>query len=548
MRTSNRANHRAARARIFVRATIAAATLTAADPALAGGLIQPGTLLQLADGDVQGQAVDGAREFLGIPFAAPPTGELRFRPPAPVTPWVGVLDATSYSSSCPQLANGPVGTGSETEDCLYLNVWTPDPAPTSPRPVMFWIHGGSNTSGSTANFVPYPPYTENRHYDGSTFASEHGVVLVSVNYRVGVFGFFGHSALAGEDVDWPYTGNQGLLDQRAGLEWVRDNIVAFGGDPANVTIFGESAGAWDVCTHVLSPASSGLFHRAISQSGGCSVGTLSAQESADRADEIAAALGCDTAPDVLACLRALPVGDLLDAATTEESGPGIGASLGVSVDGGFLPDEPRILMDSGDFSHVPYLLGANTDEATIFFTGLTPITTGEQYTAILFDRFGSYADEVEALYPASEYPSPQHALERLTGDATLVCSTYDTASRVSAARNKTFVYHFARELPLSFVNLLDLGVFHGSELAMLFGSLDPAPTAADQNLGSRMREYWSSFAARGKPKAKGAPGWPRFNDRSWKMLRLNAPSITKLSGYRKAECDFWTAYYEATGS
>jgi para-nitrobenzyl esterase len=548
MRTSNSAALRAAGARMLVGAIVAATTFVTTDAAFAGGVIQPGTLLQLADGEVQGQAVDGVREFLGIPFAAPPTGELRFRPPVTPTPWAGVLDATSYSSSCPQLANGPVGTGSEDEDCLYLNVWTPIPAPATPRPVLFWIHGGSNTSGSTANFVPYPPYTDNRHYDGSTFASENGVVLVSVNYRVGVFGFFGHSDLAGEDGDWPYAGNQGLLDQRAGLEWVRDNIAAFGGDPANVTIFGESAGAWDVCTHVLSPASAGLFHRAISQSGGCSVGTASAEESADRADEITTAAGCDGAPDILACLRALPVADLLDAATTEESGPGIGASLGVSVDGGFLPDEPRVILDSGDFARVPYMLGTNTDEATIFFTGLTPITTEEQYTAILFDRFGSYADEVEALYPASAYPSPQDALERLTGDATLVCSTYDTARRVSAARNKTFVYHFARELPLSFVSLLDLGVFHGSELAMLFGSLDPAPTAADQALGSRMRAYWSSFAARGKPKAKGAAGWPRFNARSWKMLRLNAPSITKLSGYRKAECDFWTSYYEATGA
>ena len=528
----------------------ALAAMLAAAVSLAPAAVEAGTgpILHLADGDIEGGLREGAREFLGIPFADPPVGPLRWRPPAPATPWGGVLDATSYSSSCPQLANGPVGTGSENEDCLYLNVWTPDPAPATPRPVMFWIHGGSNTSGSTGNFVPYPPYDENRHYDGSTFASENGVVVVSVNYRVGVFGFFGHGELAGEDVDWPYTGNQGLLDQRAGLEWVRDNIAAFGGDPANVTIFGESAGAWDVCTHVLSPASRGLFHRAISQSGGCSVGTLSAQESEDRADEIAATLGCDMAPDVLACLRAVPVGELLDAATTEESGPGIGASLGVSVDGGFLPDEPRVLLDSGDFARVPYMLGANTDEATIFFTGLTPITTEEQYTAILFDRFGSYADEVELLYPASKFSSPQAALVRLTGDATLVCSTYDTARRVSAARNKTFVYHFARELPLSFVTLLDLGVFHGSELAMLFGSLDPAPTASDQNLGSRMREYWSSFAAKGKPKAKGAPGWPRFNDRSWKMLRLNAPSITKLGGYRKAECEFWTAYYEATGS
>jgi para-nitrobenzyl esterase len=245
------------------------------------------TLISLADGDVQGQINGATREFLGIPFTAPPVGALRWRPPAPVTPWVGTLDATSYSSACAQLPS-LTGTASEDEDCLYLNVWTPDPAPLEPRPVMIWIHGGSNVAGSTGDGVPFPGYDGVRLYDGSTLVGERNVVLVTVNYRLGVFGFFGHDDLAAEDGLYPYAGNQGLLDQRAAMQWVQANVAAFGGDPDNVTIFGESAGSFDVCAHVASPMSAGLFHRAISQSGGCTVGIRSTSGAATAADAVSA--------------------------------------------------------------------------------------------------------------------------------------------------------------------------------------------------------------------------------------------------------------------
>lgn len=510
------------------------------------GQIQSGTLITLANGQVQGHQNDATREFLGIPYAEPPVGALRWRPPVAAPPWPGVLAADDYSSPCAQLPSG-TGTPSESEDCLYLNVWSPDPAPPSPLPVMVWIHGGSNVVGSTADLVPFPPYDAYRFYDGHTLTQQGGVVVVTINYRLGVFGFFGHAGLATEDPSFPYAGNQGLLDQRLALEWVRDNILAFGGDPENVTIFGESAGSFDVCAHVVSPLSAGLFHRAISQSGGCTARVASAAASAAEATDVSAIVGCNGAPDELACLRSVPTTELLDAHDTLPAGFSA-SGVGMSIDGGFLPDHPRRLFDSGAFSHVPYLLGANSDEGTLFFIGATPIATPEEYSAVLAERYGPLAPYVEDQYPVTAFASPNAAFLRVVGDAALVCSTYDTARRASADGNRVFVYNFARVIPLPFVGLLDLGAFHGAEIAYVFGST-PSPSASDAVLASRMRQYWTSFATRGRnPRASKAPGWPRFRERSWQMLRLNAlgqpKDVVKIKDFRRTECEFWSQVYE----
>jgi para-nitrobenzyl esterase len=500
------------------------------------------TLIHIDDGDVQGVVNGATRQFLGIPFAAPPVGALRWRPPQPVTPWVNTLDATSYSSPCPQLPS-LTGTPSESEDCLYLNVWTPEPASAEPLPVMLWIHGGSNQVGSTGDGVPFPGFEGLRLYDGSTLAGQRNVVVVTTNYRVGIFGFFGHSDLAAEDASYPYTGNQGLLDQRAAMQWVQANIAAFGGNPNNVTIFGESAGSFDVCAHVVSPASSGLFHRAISESGGCSVGVRTAAQAATAADSVSAALGCDVALDELACLRAAPVVDLLDAAGIVPEGSE--TDLGISVDGGFLPEHPRTLLDAGEFNKVPYILGANRDEGTLFFLESTPITTDEEYMAELFLRYGDYAPEIAALYPTALFQTPQDALVRVFGDSRLVCSTYDVARRVADAKARTYVYTFEQVPPLAFIDILGLGAFHGLEIAYVFGSIPP-PTLIDETVGQQMQEYWTRFADRGKPKATHAKGWPRFKSKSWKILRFTNPLGT-LKGYSRAQCDFWRTVYEEQG-
>lgn len=502
------------------------------------------TLITTTDGDVQGQVNGGTREFLGIPYAAPPAGPLRFRPPVPPTPWGSPLDATVYPPGCsqlPTLTNG--NTRIENEDCLYLNVWTPDPAPAEPLPVMFWIHGGSNATGSISDFVPFPGYEGVRLFSGQVLADTRDVVVVTANYRLNVFGFLGLEELAAEDPGYPYAGNQGLLDQRLAMQWVQDNIAAFGGNPDNVTIFGESAGSFDVCAHVMSPGSAGLFHRAISQSGGCSVGVQSGEDASAAADILAEAVGCDAAPDRLACLRAVPTAELLDA------GPlvalvGEGTNLGLSVDGGFLVEHPRVTLDRGELPKLPWILGANSDEGTLFFIG-SPELTGPEYSAELVTRFGAYAAEVEALYPAGSFPSPRDALIRVFGDSTLVCSTYDVASRYARKRNRAFAYNFSRVPPLSFISLLDLGAFHGLEIAYVFGSTTP-PTSTDVSVGDSVQQFWTSFARTGKPRIPKARRWPRFNPRYWKIQRLDAP-LSLPTDFRRAQCEFWSGLYDTGG-
>jgi para-nitrobenzyl esterase len=412
---------------------------------------------------------------------------------------------------------------------------------------MVWIHGGGNTVGSTQDLVPFPPYETVHLYDAHRLAADRDVVIVTLNYRLGVFGFFGLGALAAEDPAYPYTGNQALLDQRAALLWVRDNIAAFGGDPGNVTIFGESAGSWNVCAHVASPMSAGLFHRAISESGGCTSGIATAAESAAQAESIAATVGCDTAADELACLRATSVSALLAALGADDSPDA--PRTGIAVDGGFLPAHPRTLFDSGNFNQVPYLLGANADEGTLFFIGTTPITTPAEYTATLQARFGpARAAQIEALYPVGLFPSPQDALIRVVGDSTLFCSTYDVAKRVAAAGRRTYVYEFARVPQLPFVSLLKLGAFHGSEIPYVFGSVTP-PTENDQRLGDRMQQYWTRFAEKGRqPRAKKSPAWPRFRPKTYQLMRLDATGqrtdAIKIKNFRRAECEFWSTVYE----
>lgn len=522
--------------------TLAGAMLLAALGAATPAAAQ--TLVPTTHGDVEGQLHDGTREFLGIPYAAPPVGALRFQPPQPPEPWPTPLSATSYPAGCsqlPTLTNGNVRI--ENEDCLYLNVWTPDPVPAEPMPVLFWIHGGSNTSGSISDFVPFPDYEGVRLYDGHFLARDRGVVVVTVNYRLNVFGFLGLPELASEDPSWPYAGNQGLLDQRAALEWVQQNIAAFGGDPGNVTIFGESAGSFDVCAHVVSPGSTGLFHRAISQSGGCTVGVQSEESAIAAADTIVEAVGCDLAPDRLACLRSVPLAQLLDA------GPlvalvGEGTNLGLSIDGGFLAEHPRETLGRRGLPKIPYLLGANSDEGTLFFIGSPELTAGE-YSAELVTRYGAFAPEIEALYPATSYPTPRDALIRVMGDSTLVCSTYDVASRYARRRQRAYVYNFNRVPPLLFIGALDLGAFHGLEIAYVFGSTEP-PTPFDEKLAAQMQEYWTSFAGRARPRLEDGLRWPRFRPRSWRIQRLDSP-LSRPRDFRRSQCEFWSGVYD-TGS
>jgi para-nitrobenzyl esterase len=498
------------------------------------------TLVDLADGDVQGSIVGtGAesRQFLGIPYARPPVGDLRWKAPQKPEPRTTVLDATVFGKRCAQVASPTLmNAASDDEDCLYLNVWTPFPVPDAPLPVMLWIHGGGNVNGSASE--PLPFINVGRFYSGEFLAANHDVVVVSINYRLGLFGFFEHPALTAEGS----SGNQGLLDQQLAMQWVRDNIAKFGGDPANVTIFGESAGSFDVCMHVAAPSSEGLFHRAIGQSGGCT--TVQPTKAAAEAEgaTFGERMGC-TGAGALACLRGKPAAEIMRSPEVVA-----GRGFGPSVDGDFMPDQPRTRYDAGQIAKVPLLLGSNTDEGTLFLPAVRP-TTDEQYLASLNVLFGATAADVARVYPVSKFNSampnpPEAALARVIGDSRLVCTTFDTAVRAEAAGSAVFMYNFDIPVPASAVPQgLYLGATHGAELTSVFGTsplfASDAPGKAASDLVQR---YWTNFARTGDPNGGSDPTWPAFDASS--NVRINlALQPSTVTNFRAEECAFWRAGY-----
>ena len=506
-----------------------------------------GLTVMIAEGPVRGDRVGGVRRFLKIPYAQPPVGDLRWKAPVKAKPWTLVRHETSFASACPQNASMQ-DPASMDEDCLYLNVWAPDRVDAN-APVLVWFHGGGNFAGSAADKVPQ---TSQLWYDGQFFASRHGAVVVTTNYRLGPFGFFAHPALAAEGSP---TGNQGMLDQRLVLQWVQENIAAFGGDRGRVTIFGESAGSSDVCYHVASPGDAGLFQRAISESGGCTVSINrgpdpTASQAGSQMLAFTKAMGCDSAAGSLACLRGRPVAEVL--AHTMQPDPTSGQvtaaawSFAVVVDGpgGFMPEQARALYDKGQIAHVPYILGSNNDEGTLFLLSATPVTTGSEYESALQQRFDAIASQVEALYPASNFSGDYNAaLARAVGDSALVCGTHDTARRAAKAGLPVYMYNF--DVPWAIAPTL-LKVSHASEISDVFG--DPVQaTPATQAVSDAMGAYWVRFASTGNPNGAGAPAeWPRFmpdaNDND-QRLQVDA-GWEVIDGFRKAECEFWRKAYD----
>jgi para-nitrobenzyl esterase len=512
----------------------------------------PGTgdplVVTLRDGLVRGDFVDGTRRLLKIPFAKAPIGDLRWKAPVKNDPWTGTRYETEFSAPCAQGASQG-SSASTNEDCLYLNVWSPE-APPARAPVMVWIHGGANLNGSTSDIVPT---TDQLWFDGQFFAKRHGVVLVTINYRLGALGFFPHAALPGEGSPF---GNQGLLDQHAALEWVRDNIAAFGGDPQNVTIFGESAGATDVCYHVASPRSRGLFHRAIAESGGCTtisgLGGRPAAAAASDLGQFVEHVGCATAADALGCLRGKSVEDLLASATA--TGGNVGASLGrsnlfsvvVDGEGGFLPERTRDLFDRGDIARVPFLLGSNTDEGALFVLGLPATQDEAQYLDVLTQRYAEFAAQIAAQYPASRFNGDYRAaLTRAVGDQIIVCSQHDALRRAAKAGLPVYAYNFNVVWSLAGGALK---VSHASEISHVFGN-PLTPTPESQAVSDAMNAYWARFAATGDPNWDGAPAtWPVYGpdpDSADRRLQLD-PEWQVLEGFRSEDCAMWQSLYAAS--
>ncbi|MDD9947087.1 MAG: carboxylesterase family protein [Myxococcales bacterium] len=501
--------------------------------------------LEISDGRLLGTRVDGVRAFLGIPYAAPPVGPLRWKPPAPPTPWRGVRNATRPRSECPQLI--PLLGYLGAEDCLYLNVWAPDEGAEN-LPVMVWFHGGAFKQGSAADPIS----------NGARLARTQRVVVVGVNYRLGTLGFMAHPTLTSES---GASGNWGVLDQQAALRWVRDNIRSFGGDPNSVTIFGESSGGDNVCTHMISPASRGLFHRGISQSGMCPSTwhdrdpTLA--EAEDYGLEVAAQLGCAEPPEALACLREASPRALVEAgnrtAPIQPGGvfyiePPDYRAMAPNVDGVTIPDDRAVLYESGDIADVPLIFGSNKDEGTLFHTPFffaEPVDTPEAYRAALERRFGATrAKMVEALYPSESFPSPDSALAEVTGDWLFVCRARWMSRVLSARGLPVFLYSF--EKPLRSPALPDGGVIHAAEIPFVFGTslalfgLGPIE-AEHQELSDNMMGYWSRFAATGDPNGDGAVNWPRYDEMTDQHLVLDDP-VRAGTGHKRARCDLWDSF------
>ena len=515
-----------------------------AGPAHDAGPFDP-LVVAIADGRVQGDLVDGTRRFLKIPFAKPPAGELRWKAPVRNERWSGTRHETEFSEPCAQGASQG-STARANEDCLYLNVWSPHPPPAK-APVMVWIHGGANVAGSTRDLVPS---TQQLWFDGRFFAERHGIVLVTINYRLGVMGFFPHAELPGEGSPF---GNQGLLDQRAALEWVRDNIGAFGGDPANVTIFGESAGATDICYHLASPLSRGLFHRAISQSGGCTagggLGGGPAATAAGALEPFLQHVGCGAQADQLACLRGKSAEELVASATA--TGANVGASLGrsnlfgvvVDGEGGFVPERTRDLFERGDVAKVPFLTGSNTDEGALFVLGLPQPQDEAAYLDVLNQRYGQYAAQIAAQYPASRFEgSYTAALTRAVGDQIIVCSSHDSMRRAAKAGLPVYAYNFNVVWALGGGFLK---VSHAAEISHVFGN-PLMPTSESQAVSDAMNAYWARFAKTGDPNGPGAPAtWPLYGpdpDANDRRLQLD-PEWQVLENFRTEDCAMWQALY-----
>ena len=493
----------------------------------ASGLVAASAILALAadrvkieTGTLEGnKAASGVRQFLGIPFATPPTGDLRWKAPKPAAKWTGVRQATEFGPHCMQnqVYNDMIFRDKgPSEDCLYLNVWTPAAKAGESLPVMVWIYGGGFQAGGSSE----------PRQDGSKLATK-GVVVVSMNYRLGVFGFLAHPELTKES-DRNASGNYGLMDQTAALEWVKRNIREFGGDPSNVTIFGESAGSFSVSAQMASPIARGLFHKAIGESGallGQSLPAATLARSEGNGVEFMKALGATT----LAEMRAKPATDVLAVAT--KLGPGIRFSS--NIDGYFIPESPLDIYAKGKQAPVPLLAGWNMDEqGPGGFFGKEPQTL-ENYKALVEKRFGDNAAKVLAAYPADSDETAKRAAADLAGDQFIGYSTWKWIERQSSLPNGPAVYryHFEQAPPAPEDGVTH-GAFHSADIEFVFGMQAESRKLPwrdeDREVSGMMMSYWSNFAKKGDPNGDGLLEWPAYNRNPSKpVMHLKAsPDVT----------------------
>ena len=486
-------------------------------------------------GAIQGQDLGASCAFLGIPYAAAPLENLRWQPPQPSPPWSpSILFATSPPPVC-----GAAGS----EDCLKLNVWIPKRTPTPPAPVIIWIHTGAFVAAS-ANFAGH---------NGRKLAEQYGVIVVAPNYRLGPFGFLAHSALTNENPDYRSSGNYGLLDQRAAMVWVRDNIASLGGDPGNITIAGQSAGAHSVSLHLVSPRSAGLFHRAVMESGYASSRWKTREEAESQGNDFAAALGCTNPSQVLLCIRSKSRDEVVRAsAAGREEFVETPIRWSPVVDGLEIPDQPRFLYEQGAFNRVPILLGANRDEGWTFVDRSFPGgLSAAQYQAAVEVEFGRDAPAVLAKYRPQDFATPKEALAQLTGDVEYVCETTRLAELV--ARTLTPVYLYSFEYVVD--GLASNRVIHGLDTNFVFGNDFGAPdnrvlNAADLALSRSMGAYWTRFAAYGDPNRTSDNTAVHWSAYQYPIAFVSGDEylildsvIRESRGLRSQPCDFLKPFF-----
>jgi para-nitrobenzyl esterase len=486
--------------------------------------------VHLDSGLVSGIAgsVDSVRVFRGIPYAAPPVGKLRWRPPEPVAPWEGIRKADQFGANCMQPAfRGATPTANQPkmgEDCLFLNVWTAAASASERRPVMVWIHPGGYQTGSGSTPV----------YDGEALARK-GVVVVTINYRLGVFGFFSHPELTKES-EHHASGNYGFMDQVAALQWVQRNIAAFGGDRRRVTVFGDSAGAASIANLMGSPLAKGLFQRASGESGAWMGISLAPMRTLAEAEEVGVKMAETLHAQSLEDLRAMPAEDLLKG----------GRGGGPVIDGWFLPEDVGTAFAEGKQNDVPLISGSNKDEGTFF---LQP-TTAEKFMERSRARFGDQADAFLKLYPAGSDEEANASQLAAFRDELAFVNRIWARAEAKTGHSKAFLYYFTHEPPPPVGSTsrggFGSGATHGSEAQYIFQNLLPprAWTDVDHQVSDTLSSYWVNFSTNGDPNGKGLAKWPAFDDKKGDRPMILGDRAEIGPAPNRAQLAFFEQFYE----
>lgn len=489
--------------------------------------------VKVDSGQLQGEITGGIVSFKGIPYAAPPIGELRWRAPQPVAPWSGVRSAVKYGADCMQAPAGPgPHTALLSEDCLFLNVWAPVERTTKAMPVMVWIYGGGFVNGGTSMYSAT---------DNGTVTAKRGVVFVTLNYRLGRFGFFAHPALSAESPSGPL-GNYGYMDQIAALKWVRQNIAAFGGDPANVTIFGESAGGGSVLTLLTSQAARGLFHKAIVESGGgreplmgarylnkaVPGGKISAEETGVN---FAKSVGITaTGAEALAALRKLPADTVVAGLNMGTMWQAENTYSGPMIDGEIVRESPQSALLGGRWAKVPVMIGANSADI-----GFPKGRTFEDFWAL----FGASANKAKAAYNPGNSDDAMTVGVRIASDQMMAEPARFVAKTVAASGVRAYEFRFSYVAETLRPHLK--GAPHASEVPYVMDTVRAVHgeklTAQDESIAQRANAYWVNFARTGDPNGEALPNWPAYDSRSDVLLDFSVNGPVAVADPWKSRLD-----------